>query len=152
MHSNVRKNYLQRLKSKGIQVYHIQKKWMNMIENMTHERTIWHDPANLCSFFILDQTEGPNRERRRLRKSHLYIAERFFKPEVKPKLENEKQPSTLRYLISNGDDGIGDGGGGSGGGGTDGGDTSNGSSTGGGSVSSGDYMLYHKTTELLILK
>jgi hypothetical protein len=104
MHSNVRKVYLQRLKNKRIQVYDVKQKWLHLIENMLHDRFVWCDQASLPRFYILDQTEGPNRERRRLKKSHLYIPERFFKPEERYKLLNEKQPSPLRYLLNNYED------------------------------------------------
>jgi hypothetical protein len=104
MHSNVRKIYLQRLKNKRIQVYDVKQKWLHLIENMLHSRFMWCDQSSLPKFYILDQTEGPNRERRRLKKSHLYIPERFFKPDIRLKLLSEKQPSPLRYLLNNYED------------------------------------------------
>ena len=104
LHSNVKKTYFQRLKDKHIQLYDTKKKWMRLIDNMTHERCIWHDPAAATHFTILDQTEGQNRERRRLKKSHLFIPERFFKPELRGKVACEKHPSQLRYLLGNYED------------------------------------------------
>lgn len=104
MHSSVRKQYFQRLKLKFIKSYDIRHKCIYLIENMTHEKCIWHDSNSWPLFDILDQTEGPNRERRRLKKSHLYIPDRFFKQEFKLKLQNEKQPIPLRYLLSNYED------------------------------------------------
>jgi hypothetical protein len=103
-HSNVRKLYLQGLKNKLIKSYDVKQKWMQLIEYMTHERCLWYDPASSPSFYILDQTEGPNRERRRTKKSHLYIGERFFKAEAKGKLLNEKNFHPLRYLLNNYED------------------------------------------------
>ena len=104
MHSNVKKTYFQRLKDKNIELYEAKKKWMRLIENMTHERCVWFDKMSAPNFFVLDQTEGPNRERRRLKKSHLFIAERFFKSEQREKVIGEKQPSPLRFLLSNYED------------------------------------------------
>lgn len=104
MHSQVRKLYLQRLKNKRIQAYDVKQKWTKLIENMTHERCFCYDSNTSLDFYILDQTEGPNRERRRLKKSHLFIPERFFKEEQRVKLLNEKQPTPLRYLLYNYED------------------------------------------------
>ena len=123
MHSSVRKQLFQRMKNKMIRQYEVRQRWLNLIENMTHERSMWHEEECEPGFFMLDQTEGPNRERRRLRKDHLYLDERFFKAETRPLLAAERRHSRLRYLA---------------------GDPQ--------SISSGDYMLYHKANELLILK
>ena len=82
-------------------MFDVKQKWLHLIENMTHEKCIWFDENSApVNFYILDQTEGPNRERRRLKKSHLYIPERFFKPEVvaEKKLLNEKCELPLRYV------------------------------------------------------
>jgi hypothetical protein len=101
MHSNVRKQLFQRLKSKMIKQYDVKQSWMHLIENMTHERCMWFDEASWPSFYILDQTESPSRERRRLKKSHLYIPERFYKEEVRWKLAHERQVHPLKYLLNN---------------------------------------------------
>ena len=129
MHSNVRKTYLQRLKNKRIQMYDIKQKWLQLIENMTHECCIWHDADSAATtFFILDQTEGLNRERRRLKKSHLYIPDKFFKADMKPKLLNEKRTPPLRFLLN----------------------THEQLSSQAFESTSGDYMLYHlKNSEVL---
>ena len=104
MHSSVRKQLFQRLKSKLIKQYDIKKNWMGIIENMTHEKCIWFDAHCWPYFYILDQTESPCRERRRLKKSHLYLAEKYFKEETRSKLLNEKQTHPLKYLLNNYDD------------------------------------------------
>lgn len=126
MHSNVRKSYLQRLKNKRIHRFDIKQKWLRLIDNMTHEKCLWHEPASAAStFYILDQTEGLNRERRRLKKSHLYIPERFFKDEYQQALRNEQHAGPLRYLLANYDV------------------ATDGSVTNSTSMSTGDYMLYY---------
>ena len=72
MHSSFRKSYLQRIKNKRIQIFDIKQKWIHLIEKMTHEKCIWYEMSGREAvgpfFFILDQTEGPNRERRRIKK------------------------------------------------------------------------------------
>lgn len=68
---------------------------------MCHEKCgMWHDALTWPSFQILDPTEGPHRERRRLKKSHLYINERFFKSDVRSKLANERNVHPLKYLLN----------------------------------------------------
>ena len=78
VHSNVKKLYLQRVKSKRIELFDVRQLWARLIE-MTHERCMCYDAASAPAFHMLDATESPNRKRRRLMRSHLYIAERFFK-------------------------------------------------------------------------
>ncbi len=130
MHSNVRKTYLQRLKNKRIQAFDVKQKWLHLIENMTHEKCLVVSPAP--AFYALDQTEGPNRERRRLKKRHLFMDSRFFKPEMAERLLDEKREPPLKYLLANYELSP-----------TDGTYTSIGMST-------GDYMLYYlKNSEVL---
>lgn len=61
---------------------------------------MWFDKDSAPVHYILDQTEGPNRKRRRLKKSHLFIEERFFKDEAKAGLNSEKCEQPLRYLLA----------------------------------------------------
>jgi hypothetical protein len=142
MHSNVRKLYLLKLKNKRIELYDVKQKWMHLIENMTHERCICFDKKSSPNFYILDQTEGPNRERRRLKKSHLYIPERFFKEDYRSRLVNEKNTTPLRYLLNNYEDFLASSS-------SNCVDNPNFNSSSGGS-SMGDYMLYHlKNSEVI---
>jgi len=132
MHSQFRKSYLQRFKNKRIQIFDIKQKWIHLIEKMTHEKCAWYESnetdKNESIFFILDQTEGPNRERRRIKKvNQLNIPSRFFKPDLRQKIDDYKQINQLKYLINNFDNS----------------DTNSG-------FSAGDYMLYYlKNSEVL---
>ena len=102
VHSNVKKLYLQRVKSKRIELFDVRQRWTRLIEQMTHERCMCYDAASAPAFHMLDATESPNRERRRLVRSHLYIAERFFKPDYRQLVANERRQGPLRYLCSSG--------------------------------------------------
>jgi lysosomal-trafficking regulator len=128
IHSNVRKVYLLRIKNKRIHLFDVKQRWNALIENIMHEQCIWHDPNSsprfekktistikllkiinfnfilFQRFFILDQTEGPNRERRRMKRSNLYIPERFFKKERRHDLLNEKRQGPLKYLLKSSED------------------------------------------------
>lgn len=104
IHSHVRKISFQRLKAKFIKSYDVKQKWIYLIENLTHVKCLLFDANSWPQFDVLDQTEGPNRERRRLKKSHLLIGERFFKNEFKYKLKNETCSSSLKYLLNNYED------------------------------------------------
>lgn len=113
-------------------MFDIKQKWLSLIDNMTHEKCIWHDPTTAPTCYILDHTEGLNRERRRLKKAHLYMAERFFKPDTVRKADNEKRPQPLRYLSANYET------------------NSKGGTYENVSMSTGDYMLYYlKNSEVL---
>ena len=101
---DVLKNYFQYIKSRQDQTVELKHKWLEILDNMTHEHCLWFDPFNAQHFTVLDQTEGPNRERRRLKKSHLYIKHKFFKNEVHYKIDCEKRASKYEYLLCNEDD------------------------------------------------
>ena len=130
MHSLFRKTYLQRLKNKRIQTFDTKQKWLHLIEKMTHEKCVWFDEDQSAMFFILDQTEGPNRERRRIKKvSHLNIPSRFFKPDLREHIEESRQNSSLKFLLNNYDYPM---------------------NSGSSGFSAGDYMLYYlKNSEVL---
>jgi hypothetical protein len=142
MHSNVHKQLFQRLKSKMIKQDDVKQSWMHLIENMTHEKCMWFDEASWPSFYILDQTESPSRERRRLKKCHLYIPDRFFKDEVRWKLAHERQVHPLKYLLNNYDEySNGGSSGGGGGSNSNGGRASDASSMDTGPSFANSYML-----------
>ena len=101
---DVLKNYFQYVKAKHDHTYELKHKWLEILDNMTHEHCLWYSPLNAPQFYVLDQTEGPNRERRRLKKSHLFINKKFFKNDIHYKVECEKRPSSYEYLLCNEDD------------------------------------------------
>jgi hypothetical protein len=98
-YAKVRKFYLQTIRTKRIKMYGTKQKWLQMAENLTHEHCLWYNGACAPQFYMLDQTEGPNRERRRLIKSNLNIPHKFFKKEVLYKLDNEKNRGSFDYLM-----------------------------------------------------
>ena len=51
-HAGVRKGYLQRLKNKRIRRFDVKQKWLRLVENMTHEKCLWHE---VCVCFIIIQ-------------------------------------------------------------------------------------------------
>ncbi len=99
VYAKVRKYYLQSIRTKRIKSYDIKQKWLLLIEHMTHENCLWFNEAFAPQFYVLDQTEGPNRERRRLIKSNLCIEKKFFKKEFYSKLDNESNPKKFDYLL-----------------------------------------------------
>ncbi|XP_033874007.3 lysosomal-trafficking regulator-like isoform X2 [Acipenser ruthenus] len=67
--------------------------WQELVQQLTHDRAVWYDPASYPTSWQLDPTEGPNRERRRLQRCYLTIPNKYLlrdrqKPEelVKPPL------------------------------------------------------------------
>lgn len=102
--TDVLKNYFQSIKIRHDKSYDLKQKWMQIINNMTHEHCLWYSCINSPKFYTLDQTEGPNRERRRLKKSHLYIEEKFFKKEVYAHVNCEKISGKFEYLLCHEDD------------------------------------------------
>ena len=67
---------------------------------MCHPLGVCHDPRSWPKSWGLDPTEGPNRERRRLRTMHLGIAERFVKPDQREKLTAELARTHLSSILN----------------------------------------------------
>ncbi|XP_048586036.1 lysosomal-trafficking regulator isoform X2 [Nematostella vectensis] len=76
----------------------VRKKWRQLIERLTHERSIWYDEDFFPTSWRLDPTEGPSRVRCRLQRFHLDISDRFVMDGYKK--ENPRQGYTpLAYLF-----------------------------------------------------
>ncbi|XP_078239262.1 lysosomal-trafficking regulator isoform X4 [Pogona vitticeps] len=52
--------------------------WQELIQQLTHDRALWYDPASYPTSWQLDPTEGPNRERRRLQRCYLTIPNKYL--------------------------------------------------------------------------
>ncbi|XP_070590091.1 lysosomal-trafficking regulator isoform X2 [Erythrolamprus reginae] len=71
--------------------------WQELIQQFTHDRALWYDPASYPTSWQLDPTEGPNRERRRLQRCYLTIPNKYLLKD-RQKLE-EVLKSPLAYLF-----------------------------------------------------
>ena len=94
-----RTHYLQNLKSLSRQQYLTRKSWSSLIEAFTHERAIWFDENAYPQSWMLDNIEGPSRIRRRLKRCHLTLSERFFLDSSKHKSKEDAPKLPLSYLI-----------------------------------------------------
>ncbi|XP_069741266.1 lysosomal-trafficking regulator isoform X2 [Narcine bancroftii] len=59
--------------------------WRELVQQLTHERSVWYDPVSYPTSWQLDPTEGPNRERRRLQRCYLTIPNKYL-------LRNRQKP------------------------------------------------------------
>lgn len=73
-----RKMFINHLKHLSSERYSIHKNWKSIIEMFSHEKSVWHYPDSYPQSWELDPVEGPMRIRRRLRRCHLNIPEKFF--------------------------------------------------------------------------
>uniref|UniRef100_A0A8C6VCC8 Lysosomal trafficking regulator n=1 Tax=Naja naja TaxID=35670 RepID=A0A8C6VCC8_NAJNA len=71
--------------------------WQELIQQFTHDRALWYDPASYPTSWQLDPTEGPNRERRRLQRCYLTIPNKYLLKD-RQKLEEVLKPP-LAYLF-----------------------------------------------------
>ncbi|KAL7987549.1 hypothetical protein Chor_006468, partial [Crotalus horridus] len=71
--------------------------WQELIQQFTHDRALWYDPASYPTSWQLDPTEGPNRERRRLQRCYLTIPNKYLLKD-RQKLEEILKPP-LAYLF-----------------------------------------------------
>ncbi|KAJ6664668.1 hypothetical protein lerEdw1_006241 [Lerista edwardsae] len=71
--------------------------WQELIQQLTHDRTLWYDPASYPTSWQLDPTEGPNRERRRLQRCYLTIPNKYLLKDRQKPEEVIKPP--LAYLF-----------------------------------------------------
>ncbi|XP_067321110.1 lysosomal-trafficking regulator [Anolis sagrei] len=70
--------------------------WQELIQQLTHDRALWYDPASYPTSWQLDPTEGPNRERRRLQRCYLTIPNKYLLKDRQKAEEMIKPP--LAYL------------------------------------------------------
>ncbi|KAM4040946.1 lysosomal-trafficking regulator isoform 3-T3 [Anomaloglossus baeobatrachus] len=68
--------------------------WQELVQQMTHDRAVWYDPASYPTSFQLDPTEGPNRERRRLQKYYFKIPNKYIL------LNRQKQEDSVKPPLS----------------------------------------------------
>ncbi|XP_075718563.1 lysosomal-trafficking regulator isoform X2 [Rhinoderma darwinii] len=71
--------------------------WQELVQQVTHDRAVWYDPASYPTSFQLDPTEGPNRERRRLQKCYLTIPNKYIIKDRQRQEESIKPP--LSYFF-----------------------------------------------------
>ncbi|CAH1403230.1 unnamed protein product, partial [Nezara viridula] len=57
-------------------------KWREVINMLTHQEAVWHFPDSYPQSWELDPTEGPARIRNRLKRCHLEIEDRYFRPDI----------------------------------------------------------------------
>ncbi|XP_048862942.1 lysosomal-trafficking regulator isoform X4 [Brienomyrus brachyistius] len=71
--------------------------WQELVQQLTHDRAVWHDQASYPTSWQLDPTEGPNRERRRLQRCYLTIPNKYLlKDRQKPE---ERTKAMLSFLF-----------------------------------------------------
>ncbi|XP_012931227.1 lysosomal-trafficking regulator [Heterocephalus glaber] len=71
--------------------------WQELIQQLTHDRAVWHDPIYYPTSWQLDPTEGPNRERRRLQRCYLTIPNKYLLRDRQKSEDMIKPP--LSYLF-----------------------------------------------------
>ncbi|XP_077201679.1 lysosomal-trafficking regulator isoform X3 [Paroedura picta] len=71
--------------------------WQELIQQLTHDRALWYEPASYPTSWQLDPTEGPNRERRRLQRCYLTIPNKYLLKDRQKPEEIIKPP--LAYLF-----------------------------------------------------
>uniref|UniRef100_A0A674K2T6 Lysosomal-trafficking regulator n=1 Tax=Terrapene triunguis TaxID=2587831 RepID=A0A674K2T6_9SAUR len=71
--------------------------WQELVQQLTHDRTLWYDPVCYPTSWQLDPTEGPNRERRRLQRCYLTIPNKYLLRDRQKQEEVIKPP--LSYLF-----------------------------------------------------
>jgi hypothetical protein len=72
--------------------------WNNIVNRLTHEGAPWFNLSNAKNAWQLDETEGPDRVRIRLKPCHLKIEQRFLLNENKDVANNDQH--ILSYLTS----------------------------------------------------
>uniref|UniRef100_A0A0M3I439 Non-specific serine/threonine protein kinase n=1 Tax=Ascaris lumbricoides TaxID=6252 RepID=A0A0M3I439_ASCLU len=67
---------------------------------LCHPEAVCFDESSWPLSWALDPTEGPNRERRRLKADHLNFDKRFVLPEFAKNLDNRERPFPLANLLA----------------------------------------------------
>ncbi|XP_056422915.1 lysosomal-trafficking regulator isoform X3 [Hyla sarda] len=92
-----RKNVIQHIRNMYKVDLSASRHWQELVQQMTHDRAVWYDPASYPTSFQLDPTEGPNRERRRLQKCYLTIPNKYILRDRQRQEESIKPP--LSYFF-----------------------------------------------------
>ncbi|XP_075057049.1 lysosomal-trafficking regulator [Mixophyes fleayi] len=92
-----RKNIIQHIRSMYKVDLSASRHWQELVQQLTHDRAVWHDPESYPTSCQLDPTEGPNRERRRLQRCYLTIPNKYILRDRQRKEESVKPP--LSYLF-----------------------------------------------------
>ncbi|XP_044275947.1 lysosomal-trafficking regulator isoform X2 [Varanus komodoensis] len=71
--------------------------WQELIQQLSHDRALWYEPASYPTSWQLDPTEGPNRERRRLQRCYLTIPNKYLLKDRQKTEEVIKPP--LAFLL-----------------------------------------------------
>ncbi|XP_023692044.2 lysosomal-trafficking regulator isoform X2 [Paramormyrops kingsleyae] len=81
--------------------------WQWLVQQLTHDRAVWYDPASYPTSWQLDPTEGPNRERRRLQSCYMTVPNKYLLKErrkcedpVRPPLSFLFEDRTHSYVSS----------------------------------------------------
>ncbi|XP_077300705.1 lysosomal-trafficking regulator mauve [Arctopsyche grandis] len=77
----------------------VAQKWRNLTDKHYHENGIWYSEKTYPQSWELNPTEGPDRVRIRLRRRHLDIEKKFFKPEIQKERESCTVAMPLSYLF-----------------------------------------------------
>ncbi|XP_061172369.1 lysosomal-trafficking regulator-like isoform X2 [Saccostrea echinata] len=94
-----RSKFVEHIKRTMTEKIQIKKSWQQIVQNLTHERAVWHDAKSYPRSWQLDPTEGPSRVRKRLKRCHLGIEKKFITPENQYKIESEMVDPPLIYLF-----------------------------------------------------
>ncbi|XP_052057749.1 lysosomal-trafficking regulator-like isoform X2 [Mytilus californianus] len=99
LQTHERNKMIEHVKKKMTEKIQIKKMWQELVQNLTHERAVWHCQKSYPKSWQLDPTEGPGRVRKRLKRCHLGLNSRFLLTQHKEKLEAENIDPPLIYLF-----------------------------------------------------
>ncbi|XP_055949206.1 lysosomal-trafficking regulator-like isoform X3 [Argiope bruennichi] len=99
--NNERKSFMEELKAKYYEETSGRRTWFKLVEQMTHEKAVWHIPEFYPRSWELDPTEGPLRIRRRLKRCYLRVDSRFLRPDYMDRLvvNKDKNQPFLNLLL-----------------------------------------------------
>ncbi|GIX83957.1 lysosomal-trafficking regulator [Caerostris extrusa] len=98
--NNERKSFMEELKAKYYEEASGRMIWLKLIEQMTHEKAVWHISDSYPNSWELDPTEGPLRIRKRLKRCYLNVHPRFLKPDYTDQLvKTDQEPPFVNLLV-----------------------------------------------------
>ncbi|KAG7492927.1 hypothetical protein MATL_G00019380 [Megalops atlanticus] len=71
--------------------------WLELVQQLTHDRAVWYDHTSYPTSWQLDPTEGPNRERRRLQRCYLTIPNKYLLRDRRKPDEPVKPPLSFLF-------------------------------------------------------
>ncbi|XP_041350649.1 lysosomal-trafficking regulator-like isoform X2 [Gigantopelta aegis] len=94
-----RKKLIEHIKKNMTEQIQLKQSWQRLVQNLTHERSVWYHEESYPRSWQMDPTEGPGRTRRRLQRSHLELDAKYLTDDYKKNVDSQSADPPLIFLF-----------------------------------------------------